>query len=387
MVGTPMVGSISHAEHEAPVPVRVGSNQVRLLRDGVAAFPAMLDAIARAKKEVLLEMYWVGADRVGTRFRAALEERARAGVCVRVLFDAIGSLETPATFWTPLVAAGAEVQEFSPISPFKRPFHLERVAHRDHRKVLVVDAEVGFAGGINIGEHWAPLEAPETAWRDDDVEIRGPAARALRAAFYDVWRRAGRRSPRDVAAGNEERSGVRILTNRIEQRPNRTIRRAYLLGVRRATATIDIANAYFLPDIRFLHALRRAAGRGVRVRLLVPEHSDVRIVGLAMDSLYGRLLADGVSVYAYLPRVLHAKTAIFDGRFTMIGSHNLDAASSRFNLECNVVVDSAEFASIVRESFEKDVHDARELDLDAWRSRPSWLRLLGWFAALFERIL
>jgi cardiolipin synthase A/B len=387
MLGAPMVGSISPVGPKAPLAVRVGANEVRLLRDGAAAFPAMLDAIARAQKEVLLEMYWVGDDRVGGQFRAALRERALAGVHVRVLYDAVGSLETPETFWTPLVAAGAEVQEYSPISPFKRRFHLERIAYRDHRKVLIVDGEVGFAGGINIGEHWAPLETPASAWRDDDIEIRGPAARALRAAFYDVWRRAGRRSPPDVAKSVEVDSGVRILTNRIEHRPNRAIRRAYLLGVRRATVSIDIANAYFLPDIRFLHALRRAAGRGVRVRLLVPEHSDVRIVALAMDSLYGRLLADGVGVFAYLPRVLHAKTAIFDGRFTMIGSHNLDAASSRFNLECNVVVDSAEFAATVRESFERDLHDAKQLDLEAWRSRPAWLRLFGWFAALFERIL
>jgi len=384
----PMDPTSSSSSPDAAPYVTVGAHRVRHLRDGIAAFPAMLAAIAQARREVLLEMYWVSADRVGESFRAALVERARAGVSVRVLFDSVGSLETPETFWMPLVEAGAQVQEFAPISPFKRRFRLGRVAHRDHRKVLVVDAEVGFTGGINISELWAPPGSPETAWRDDDIEIHGPAVRRLRAAFYTVWRRAGRRAPDGaLLVDGDDDPRLRVLTNRVLRRPTRTIRRAYLKAIRGATTSIDIASAYFLPDIRFLHALRAAARRNVRVRILVPEHADVRIVALAMSSLYGRLLADGAEVFAYAPRVLHAKTAIFDGRFTMIGSHNLDAASARFNLECNVVVDSAELARAVHESFERDLADAKRISLDKWRRRPRWLRLFGWVAALFDRLL
>jgi cardiolipin synthase len=385
-----MPSTFSVVQPSASLSVGVGSNRVRLLRDGVAAFPVMLGAIAEARQEVLLEMYWIGADRVGGSFRAALVERALAGVRVRVLFDPIGSLETPASFWSPLLEAGAEVDQYSPISPFKRRFRLRRIAHRDHRKLLVVDAEVAVLGGINLGEPWAPPDFPEAAWRDDDIEIRGPAARVLRTAFYDVWRRAGRKVQAGalaVPSREEEAQGVQVLTNRIEQRPNQVIARAYLSAVRHATSSIDITSAYFLPGLRFLRALRRAARRGVRVRLLVPEHSDVLMVALAMNSLYGRLLADGAEVFAYEPRVLHAKTATFDDRFTMIGSHNLDNLSWRFNLECNVMVESAEFTSVVRESFERDLRDANKLDLHAWRSRPAWLRLVGWFAALFQRFL
>lgn len=385
-----MAGSSSPLASKMREPVDLGANRVRLLRDGAEAFPAMLDAIARAQREVLLEMYWVGADRVGKRFRAALVERALAGVRVCVLFDAVGSIETPEDFWTPLVEAGAGVQEFSPISPFKRRFRVERVAHRDHRKLLVVDAEIGIAGGINIGEPWDPPESPGSAWRDDDIEIRGPAAKAMRAAFYDVWRRSGRAVPAEILGidpRRDEDPRVRVLTNRIEYRPDRAILRAYLFGIRRATTCIDIANAYFLPGPRFLHALRQAARRGVRVRLLVPRHSDVPVMALAMSSIYGRLLDDGAEVFAYLPRVLHSKTAIFDDRFTMIGSHNLDAVSWRFNLECNVMVDSERFATLARESFERDLREAERLDLDTWRRRPGWLRIAGWFAALFERLL
>jgi cardiolipin synthase len=375
---------------ESSAAVSVGSNRVRLLRDGVAAFPVMLEAIAGARREVLLEMYWIGNDRVGQSFRAALLERAQAGVRVRVLFDPIGSLETPAAFWVPLLEAGVEIDEYSPISPFKRRFRLARMAHRDHRKLLVVDSEIAVLGGINIGEPWSPPGFPEKAWRDDDVEIRGPAAGVLRTAFYDVWRRAGREVDREVLAvpsREDEVQGVRVLTNRIEYRPNQVIQRAYLSAVRHAAKSIDITSAYFLPGLRFLRALRRAARRGVRVRLLIPAHSDVLLVALAMNSLYGRLLSDGAEVFAYEPRVLHAKTATFDGQFAMIGSHNLDTISWRFNLECNVMVESAEFTSIMTESFERDLRDAKKLELSAWQSRPAWLRLLGWFAALFQRLL
>jgi cardiolipin synthase len=368
--------------------VAIGPNHVRLLRDGAQAFPAMLEAIALARREILLEMYWVGADRVGLLFRAALAERASAGVRVCVLFDSFGSLETPGSFWKPLNDVGALVQEFSPISPLKAQFRPGRLAYRDHRKLLVVDGAIGVTGGINIGELWAPPNAPELAWRDDAIEIRGPAVQALRAAFYQVWRRCGRVVPRDGVrmSGTADRR-VRVLTNRVENRPTQSILRAYLLSIRRAMTSIDIASAYFLPSPRFLHAMRRAARRGVRVRLLVPLHSDVWMVSLAMDSLYGRLLSDGVEVYAYAPRTLHAKTAVFDARFTMIGSHNHDTMSWRFNLECNVLVDSPKFARIVHESFERDLGEATQLDLAKWRERPLSLRALAWSAALFRSIL
>jgi cardiolipin synthase A/B len=369
--------------------VRVGSHAVRLLRDGPVAFPVMLEAIAGARDEILLEMYWIGADRVGRTFRDALAERARAGVQVRIIFDAIGSLDTPESFWRPLTEAGAEVQEFSPISPLRRRFRFEHLPHRDHRKLLVVDGSVAFTGGMNIGEEWAPPGAPERAWRDDCIEVQGPAAVAVRAAFYRVWRGLGRRVPPGVRSKQtlEQGAEVQVLTNRIQGRRNRIIARTFLLAIRHAKTSIEITSAYFLPGPRFLRALRVAARRGVAIRLLVPEHSDVRIVSLAMSSLYGRLLSDGVRVFAYSPRILHAKTAVFDGRYTLIGSHNLDSASSRFNLECDVGVESTEFARIVQRSFDQDLEDSNAIDLAAWKARPASLRLLGWFAALFERVL
>ena len=350
----------------------------------------MLAAIEGAQREVLIEIYWFGADRVGEKFRAALIDRARRGVRVSIVYDTIGSWETPGSFWRPLVEAGAEVHEFEPLWP-PRAFRRGRVPLRDHRKIVVVDADVGFTGGINVGELWEPPEAPQLAFRDDAVELHGPSVRALRARFFDTWRRVGRSVPDDaddpVASRAARGAPVRVLANRFGRRPKREIRSAYLYGLRHATTTIDIANAYFLPDAIFLHALRNAARRGVRVRVLVPDQSDVWIVSLAAQSLFGRMLASKIQVFAYLPRVLHTKTAVFDGRYALLGSHNLDAMSFRYNLECDVLVDSVEFAHQVASSFERDLGDSHKKDLASWRARPLWIRLLGWIAALFRRWL
>ena len=367
--------------------ITVGAHSVRFLRDGTAAFPAMLEAIEGASREVLLEMYWLAADRVGRRFRAALMERARAGVRVALVFDAMGSFETPRSFWAPLVEAGAEVHEFAPLSPLRRRFRAEQISFRDHRKILVVDGEIGFAGGINIGEPWAPPDEPGRAFRDDAVELRGPAVRLLRATCLESLRRCGSLLAVDTPDASPADPLVRVLTNRVERRANRAIRRAYLAELRHATQSVDIASAYFLPGPLFLHAMRAAARRGVRVRLLLPERSDVWVVALAMQSLLGRLLAAGVEVYAYTPRVLHSKTAVFDGRLTFIGSHNLDALSLSHNLECDVVVDSTAFARVVLDAFEDDLTQARRVDLPSWRQRPLLLRALAWIAALFRSFL
>jgi len=373
------------ARADAATAFTVGADRVRLLRDGVVAHGAMLDAIRGAKHEILLEMYWIGADHVGRRFRDALAERASAGVTVCVVYDAVGSFGLPREFWSPLIQAGGEVREFSPIAPWRRRFRFARVRFRDHRKNLVVDQEIGFAGGINLGDAWAPTEGP--GWRDDAIEIRGSAAYTIREAFFRVWTDLGGTAPPSLVISAPAGGRVHVLTNEIMGGPNRTIRRAYLWGIRHAQTSIVIASAYFLPGPLFLFALRRAARRGVRVRVLVPGRSDVWVVALAARSIIGRLLQDGVEVFAYSGRILHSKTAVFDERFAMIGSHNLDALSWKFNLECNVVVDDAAFAAHAARSFDADCAHAEQLSLEEWRSRPWTLRLVAWFVAFFRELL
>ena len=164
----------------------VGGDSVQLLRDGAQAFPAMLEAIARAKKEILLEMYWIGADACGKRFRDALIERAKAGVAVHVIYDSLGSLGMTEAWWLPLRDAGGDVREYHAVFPFTTSFSLERMERRDHRKILVVDDEIAFIGGINLSVQWLPIEEGGEAWRDDLVAVKGPAVDELRSLFFEI---------------------------------------------------------------------------------------------------------------------------------------------------------------------------------------------------------
>ncbi|MEZ4382182.1 MAG: phospholipase D-like domain-containing protein [Nannocystaceae bacterium] len=366
----------------------VGDDRLRLLRDGREAYPAMLAAIRSAREEICLEMYWVGADAVGERFRNALAERAAAGVRVRVIYDSLGSWSLPGYWWTPLLEAGGEVVEFGPVAPWRRHFRLGRVRFRDHRKVLVVDGDVAFTGGINLASPWLPREEGGQDWRDDAVEIRGPTARQLRTLFFDTWWRSGGTMAHEGArARPNPASRVFVLANMVYGRPDRTIRRAYLVALKRARRTVDIASAYFLPGPVFLHALRSARRRGVRVRVLVPQRSDVLLADLALYDIIRTLLRDGIDVFAYQGGVLHSKTAIVDRRFVTIGSHNLDTLSWRFNLESNVVVDEPAFARLVTSSFERDLREAKQISGDVIGRLPPWVRGLAWVAARMRAFL
>jgi cardiolipin synthase len=353
----------------------------------------MLEAIAAARSEVLLEMYWVGADAAGARFRDALVACARRGVVVRVLYDDVGSLGLSPSWWAPLGAVGGTVVSYGPIAPWRKRFRWVQVFFRDHRKLLVVDGEIGFAGGINLARPWLPGEEGGLDWRDDAIELRGPIARDLRRVFASTWQLCGRPALEGSSAppqietltGPHVEGGSRasVLANRIGPRPDRRIRRAYLQAIRRARVSVDVASCYFLPGPTFLHALRAACRRGVRVRILIPKVGDIWLASLAVS----HLLEDGVEVYAYARRMLHSKTAIVDGHLVIIGSHNLDTLSWRYNLECNVAVDDEAFAENVAQTFGRDIEEAERLDLGAWRRRPLRLRLLASAVARFRMLL
>lgn len=344
----------------------VGNDEVQLLRDGAQAFPAMLAAIAGARREILLEMYWVGDDDCGRRFRDALAERARHGVTVKVVVDAVGSLALTPSFWMPLTASGGAVSTYHPVRALVRKLDLARLDRRDHRKILVVDGEVGFLGGINLARHWLAFDDGGEGWRDDAVSLRGPAAAELRAVFFEAWRRAAEaRGPFPRVSARQDGPVAIVASGRTRRR---SIRREYLRRLRRARERIDIANSYFVPDVGLRGALFRARARGVRVRVLVPMKSDVPLVQLASEALFDRLVRRGIEVYAYPETILHAKTAIIDD-VTTIGSYNFDERSFRKNLEANVFIDDRAFARHARAWFEHDLAQAERIDLARWRER------------------
>jgi cardiolipin synthase len=374
---------------------KVGTDEVRLLRDGVEAFPAMLAAIAAAKREIILEMYWVGADAVGTKFREALAQKARQGVTVRIIYDAVGSLAITPGFWQPVVANGGEVREYHPLSPLRPTFDVARIDQRDHRKILVVDGERGFTGGLNLARPWLPLDEGGEAWRDDMIEVKGYAAQELRTLFYKTWRRvwllsrpheiAGLNVPKDLVPLSRRPVGkVYVLASL--RRNRRSLRREYLTRINRARSSIDIANSYFIPERPVRNALYRAVLRGVRVRVLVPSKSDVAVVQFALEAMVESLLRHGIEMFALPGPMMHAKTAIIDDRYATIGSYNLDERSRSKNLEVNVGVEDEAFAQYVRKWFDRDVEKATRLDLFEWRARPLVRRGVEYMAYALRKL-
>jgi len=370
----------------------VGGNEVLLHRDGAEAYPAMLEAIYGAREQILLEMYWFASDRAGRRFADALAAAAARGVEVAVLYDAVGSIGADPAMWTELRRAGVQVVEFGPVAPWRRRFRLERLTRRDHRKILVVDGEIGFTGGCNIANAWLSLEDGGAAWRDDMVSVRGPAVRGLLLSALGIWRRVGgppllriRRSEPGLDPAGGMR--VNVLGEASFLREQREISRAYVRELYRARQRAWIRNAYFVPDRAVRRALGHAAGRGVDVRVLVPGESDVEVVRHASRATWGYLLRHGVRIFEFESRILHAKSAVIDGRFSTIGTFNLDYLSLRSNLEINVSVDDEVFGATMEGSFLRDLEASREIDQNAFRYRPLGERLFELVAYRFRKFL
>jgi len=373
------------------VPERfVEGNSVRLLRDGSQALPAMLEAIEAGVRQILLEMYWFGSDRVGMQFADALARAARRGVQVAVLYDSIGSLETDISLFNGLRAAGCHVIEVNPLWPWHRRFRFDRLAWRDHRKLLVVDALVAFTGGVNLAEPWLPRSQGGLGWRDDMVCLRGPAVAELMEAFLSIWTQLGgplleaaRPADAQQSAGTTR---VAVLRNSFVKR-RRQIIRAYVMHIYRARERVWVKNPYFVPDRRVVHALARAAERGVDVRILVPRHSDVPLLNAASRAQWPRLLRKGVRIFEWQGTMLHAKTAVIDGTWSTIGTFNLDFRSLLWNLEVNLAIDSQEVGHTMEAGFLHDLEGAREVDPVAFSGRSFIERGLEWVGYRLRRLL
>jgi cardiolipin synthase len=354
----------------------------------------MLEAIEQAREQVLLEMYWFGSDRAGRRFADALKGALERGVEVAVLYDAVGSIGSDPAMFQDLRRAGAHVVQFGPVAPWRRRFRLERLTRRDHRKILVADGELGFTGGCNIADAWLPLDDEAgRGWRDDMVSVRGPAARMLALAMLGTWRRAGGtpllRTLRNAPHREDSASACRVsvLAEASFFRARREISQAYLHALYRAKKRAWIRNAYFVPDRSVRRALGRAAQRGVDVRVLMPGESDVEIVRHASRATWGYLLRRGVRLFEFEAGILHAKSAVIDGRWSTIGTFNLDYLSLRSNLEVNVSIDDEAFGATMEGSFIRDLEQSREIDRTAFRFRSLGERLLELLAYRFRKLL
>ncbi len=377
------------AESEArrylhPAHPLVTGNRWELLHDGLEAFPSMLRAIRSARYRVRLETYIFADDAVGQAFARELVAAAARGVKVEVLYDWLGSWLTRRSFFRELRAAGVDARAFNPLALLGG---VRRLLCRDHRKLLAVDGEVAFVGGVNIGAQWAP-RGLGAGWRDDVLRIEGPAAARLERRFCATWRLEWKtrlklwvRRRGSASGGWPGGVGLCVLSSR------RAIHAAYLRAIRAATRSVLIAAAYFVPDRAVVRALEEAATRGVEVVLVLSGTSDHPWIQYASRALYGRLFRSGVRIYEWPHGVLHAKTAVVDGTWGTVGSFNLEGASRRLNHELNVVFADPEAGRQLEQALRADCARCRAIDPVSWNRRPRWRRLLERLACAVGRIL
>lgn len=346
---------------------------VRLLVDGGATYAALLEAIAGARHHVHLEYYIFAADRTGTLLRDALVERARAGIAVRVLLDAVGSSKCPRDFFAPLLAAGGEFTWFHPMH-FGRIWRRTWLNLRSHRKIAVIDGRIGFTGGINITDE-ENERLRDDAYRDLHLRIEGDAVRGLQLLFVEDWIYAtGRRDliP-SVAQSMPERSQGPIAAQVLSSGPDspwEAIHRVHVGAIHEAKRRVWLATPYFVPSEAAKMALTSAALGGLDVRVLVPRHSDSRLVTLAARSYFDHLLAAGVRVYEYGPRMLHTKALLVDDDLVVIGSANFDARSFSLNFEVCMLFRDEGIAAELAQLFEGELRSAPRVRAD--RPAPLW---------------
>jgi cardiolipin synthase A/B len=377
-------------------------NSVRVLQDGSQTFPAMFAAMKAARRFLYLEYYTLqDVESGGRKLSDLLAAKSRAGVRVRVIYDAVGSLGTPAAFFTGLRNAGVQLVRYNPINPLKGPVALNE---RDHRKILIADDEVAVVGGVNLSttyESAPPLahalggsqqpspKSGQPVWHDVDLEIRGPVVPQLTRLFRQHWReQKGPPLPprRPVRIAPQDKEIVRVIGSS----PTRLATRYYvsvLTAMRSAQSSIWMTAAYFVPTRQELRALRSAAHRGVDVRLLLPSHSDVGATLAVQRSHYPELLAAGIKVYERSDGIVHSKSMVVDDVWSLVGSSNFDQRSILFNDEVDVVVLGKHTADQLRGTILNDIHHGKRIDWETVRRQGALQRMRGWFWRLWQRLL
>ena len=360
----------------------VGGNAVTELLNGDQIFPPMLAAIQGAKKSITFETYIYWSGDIGKQFADALSERARAGVRVHVLLDWVGSAKMDESYLTEMQQAGVQIEKFH------KPhwYNLARLNNRTHRKLLVVDGQVGFTGGVGIAPHWMGNAQDPDHWRDSHYLVRGPVVAQMQATFLDNWLKVTGKVlhgelyfPPIAPAGAQKAQ----MFSSSPSSGSESMQLMYHLAITAAERSIDLSVAYFVPDELTQKHLMDALARGVRVRFITPgEHTDTDTVKAASRATWGPLLQAGALIYEYQPTMYHCKVMIVDQLLVSVGSTNFDNRSFRLNDEANLNVYDAAFAKRQTEVFEDDLKRSRRVTYEEWLNRPlrekAHEKLTGW---------
>jgi cardiolipin synthase len=366
-------------------PALLGGNRVQALLNGDRIFGDMLEAIRGARSTITFETYIYWSGEIGEQFTRALAERARAGVKVHLLFDALGSGRIDDKSIEEMKAAGVQVEKYNPW----RWNTLATINNRTHRKIMVVDGRIGYTGGVGIADEWRGNAEDPDHWRDTHFRVEGPAVAHMQAAFMENWievtgsvLHGEAYFPALAKAGGE-------VAQFIVTSPgggSESMQLMYLLSIAAAAKSIQLSAAYFVPDGVEIRALAAAVKRGARVQIIVPgQETDSPAVRRASRSTWGELLRAGVEIYEYQPTFFHCKVMIVDGLWVSVGSTNFDSRSFSVNDEANLNVYDREFAGAQARIFEDDLKRSKRITYEEWKERPwtekAWERALGLFSS------
>jgi cardiolipin synthase A/B len=357
----------------------VPGNEVTLLTDAPASYQAMFEAIERATDHVHLEFYTIdNQGETGRRLAEALLRKRAEGVAVNLIYDGVGSIDTPREYFERLRKGGVNAVEFNPVNPLTAAAGW-RLNHRDHRKLVIVDGKVAFTGGINISGVYSgsaaysePRSSSGQGWRDTNIRIAGPVVADLQREFLENLKKYCKDPleernwfPQIEAKGKHP---ARVIASS----PDDSVPAFYVTlvsAIRNATRSVYLTMAYFAPDPQTLQALKAAAARRVDVKLILPSYSDFWGVLYAGRSHYSDLLGAGIEIYERQERLLHAKTVVIDGVWATVGSSNVDWRSFLHNEELNVVVLGRDFGSQMEASFRRDLERSKRITPEEWEQR------------------
>jgi len=391
-----------------------GGNSVRLMWESGELFKTIFDSVSGAKRFVCLEFYIFRNDKTGIELAELLKKKAAEGVGVYIVYDHFGSFGTPRKFWAELKKSGISVRASHPFK-WTAPLHY---AHRDHKKLILIDGEKAFTGGLNIADEYRGyyFKRHKTAWRDTGIMLEGPIARTLLNEFEKSWRLwGGERIKTEVrneklemksqetenhltlspqanppGAGNSQLLTLNSASLPVlpifasSSRSRRRLRRLLYYSINHSKKSIFLTTAYFTPSRRMIDMLTAAVKRGVIVRLVLPSKSDVLAADYAGRASFTELLTAGVQIYTYTGRILHAKTAVFDGCWSIIGSANLDFQSLRWNDEGNIGILDKNFGQKMMDLFEEDIKNSEQVELEQWTKRNLCEKIKEGFFSLFR---